>query len=148
MLASLPQETPMLALYVLLLGALALFTAHTRNFQRTIVAIDAELGSGSGGAVTPRLQILRTLAVLLAWPAAVGAAMLAFASWKAMALMVGAFLILVPVLGTLTPRAGWAHYLRRIRADLEQRRAAGGADAGQLDPILRQLDRLTGLRSV
>ena len=138
----------MLALYVLLLGALALFTAYTRNFQRTIVAIDAELGGGSGGAVTPRLQILRTLAVLLAWPAAVGVAMLVFAWWKAMALVVGAFLILVPVLGTLTPRAGSAHYLRRIRADLEQRQAAGGTDAEQLHRILRQLDRLTELRSV
>ncbi len=137
----------MLALSVLLLSALALFTAYTRNFQRTIVAIDAELGGGFGSAVTPRLQILRTLAVLLAWPAAVGGAMLVFAWWKAMALVVGAYLILVPVLGALTPPASSAHYVGRIRADLEHRQAAGGADAGELDRILRQLDRLTALRS-
>ncbi len=133
----------MLALTGLLLGALALFTAYTRNFQRTIVAIDAELGSGFGGAVTPRLQILRTLAVLIAWPAAVGLAMLVFAWWKAIALVIGAFVLLVPVLGALTPRASSAHYVGRIRADLEQRQAAGGTDAGQLDQVLRQLDRLT-----
>ena len=47
----------MLALSVLLLSALALFTAYARNFQRTIVAIDTELGGGVGSAVTPRLQI-------------------------------------------------------------------------------------------
>jgi hypothetical protein len=137
----------MLVLYVLLLGALALFTAYTRNFQRTIVALGAELDSGLGASVAPQAQNWRTLAVLLAWPAATGVALLFVTWWKAVALVVGAFILLVPALGTLTPRAVSAHYVRRIRADLERRRAAGGADAEQLGRVLRQLDRLTGPRS-
>jgi hypothetical protein len=131
----------MLALYLLLLGALALFTAYTRNFQRTLVALDAELDGGLGAGIAPRAQNWRTLAVLLGWPVVAGIAMLFVAWWKAVMLVVGAFLLLVPVLGALTPRAASAHYLGRIRADLERRQAAGGAEAEQLGRILRQLDR-------
>jgi hypothetical protein len=137
----------MLALYLLLLGALALFTAYTRNFQRTIVALGAELDRGLGASVAPQAQTWRTLAVLLAWPLAAGVALLFVTWWKAVALVVGAFLLLVPVLGALTPRAVSAHYLGRIRADLERRRAAGGADAERLGRILRHLDRLNDPRS-
>jgi hypothetical protein len=134
----------MLVLYVLLLGALALFTAYTRNFQRTIVAIGTGLDGSLGAAVASRVQLLRTLAVLLAWPAAVGLGMLFVAWWKAVALVVGAFLLLVPVLGALTPRAMSAHYVQAIRADLERRLARGGADATQLRLVLEHLDRLSG----
>ena len=133
----------MLVLYILLLGALAVFTAYTRNFQRTIVGLGAGLDSGLAAALAPRVQLLRTLAVLFVWPAAVGLGMLFVAWWKAVALVVGAFLVLVPVLGALTPRAMSAHYLRAIRADLERRLAAGEMDALQLRPLLEQLDRLT-----
>jgi hypothetical protein len=134
----------MLVLYILLLGALALFTAYTRNFQRTIVAIGTGLDSALAAAAAPRVQHLRTLAVLLAWPAAVGLGMLFVAWWKAVALVVGAFLVLVPVLGALTPSAMSAHYVRAIRADLERRLAQGGPDALQLRPLLEHLDRLSG----
>ena len=131
----------MLVLYVLMLAAIALFTAYTRNFQRTVVALVTELGSASGPLVTPRAQQLRTLAVLLVWPAAVGVGIAFFAWWKAMALVVGAFLILVPGLGALTPRAMSAHYLEAIRSDLERRLAAGAADAAELRQILARLER-------
>jgi hypothetical protein len=134
----------MLALYILLLGTLALFTAYTRNFQRTIVAVGAGLDSALAAAAAPRGQLLRTLAMLLAWPAAVGLGMLFVAWWKAVALVVGAFLVLVPVLGALTPRAMSAHYLGAIRADLERRLAQGGSDASRLRPLLEHLDRLKG----
>ena len=133
----------MLVLYILLLGALALFTAYTRNFQRTIVGLGRGLDTALAAAAAPRVQLLRTVAVLFAWPAAVGLGMLFVAWWKAVALVVGAFLVLVPVLGALTPRAMSAHYLRAIRADLERRLAAGDADAAQLRPLLEHLDRLT-----
>jgi hypothetical protein len=134
----------MLLLYILLLGALALFTAYTRNFQRTIVGLGAGLDAGLAAALAPRVQLLRTLAVLFAWPAAIGLGMLFVAWWKAVALVVGAFLLLVPVLGALTPRAMSAHYVRAIRADLERRLAAGDADPAQLRPVLEHLDRLKG----
>jgi hypothetical protein len=134
----------MLVLYVLLLGALALFTAYTRNFQRTIVGIGRGLDPALAAAVAPRVQHLRTLALLLAWPAAVGLGMLFVAWWKAMALVVGAFLVLVPALGALTPRAMSAHYLQAIRADLERRLTSGGPEATQLRPLLDHLHRLEG----
>ncbi|HSA82750.1 MAG TPA: hypothetical protein VLE23_18170 [Geminicoccaceae bacterium] len=134
----------MLALYILLLGALALLTAYTRNFQRTIVGVGTGLDPALAAAAAPRVQLLRTLSVLFAWPAAVGLGMLFVAWWKAVALVVGAFLLLVPALGALTPRAMSAHYVRAIRADLERRLAAGDADAAQLRPLLAHLDRLKG----
>jgi hypothetical protein len=111
------------------------------------VALGAELDRGLGASLAPRAQTWRTLTVLVAWPVAAGIAMLFFAWWKAVTLVVGAFLLLVPVLGALTPRAVSTHYVRRIRADLERRLAGGGADAEQLGRILRHLDRLSGSRS-
>jgi hypothetical protein len=129
----------MLVLYLLLLGGVALFTAYTRNFQRTVVTLAGELGGTQGPLVTPRRQLLRTLAVLLVWPAAVGVGIAFFAWWKAIGLVVAAFLLLVPALGALTPRAMSAHYLEAIRADLEQRLAAGGTDAAELRQILARL---------
>jgi hypothetical protein len=130
----------MLVLYVLLLGALALFTAYTRNFQRTVVGLGAQLDGALGPALAPPAQLLRTMALLLAWPAAVGLGMLFFAWWKAVALVVGAFLLLVPTLGALTPRAMSAHYVLAIRADLERRLARAGPDSARLRQILQQLD--------
>ena len=134
----------MLVLYILLLGALALFTAYTRNFQRTIVGIGEGLDGALAGAAAPRVQHMRTLAGLFAWPAAVGLGMLFVAWWKAVALVVGAFLVLVPALGALTPRAMSAHYVQAIRADLERRILSGGPEAIQLRPLLEHLDRLKG----
>jgi ABC-type transport system involved in cytochrome bd biosynthesis fused ATPase/permease subunit len=77
--------------------------------------------------------------VLLVWPAAVGVGVAFFAWWKAIGLVVAAFLLLVPALGALTPRAMSAHYLAAIRADLEQRLAAGSTDAAELRQILARL---------
>jgi hypothetical protein len=131
----------MLVLYLLLLGAVALLTAYTRNFQRTVVTLAADLGSVHGPVLTPRRQLLRTLAVLLAWPAVFGIGLVFFAWWKATALAVGAFLFLVPALGALTPRALAAHYLEAIRADLERRLAAGGEDSSLLRATLAHLER-------
>jgi len=133
----------MLVLYVLLLGALALFTAYTRNFQRTIVSLGAGLDSGEGAVLAPRVQLLRTLGMLLGWPAALGFGMLFIAWWKAAALVVGAFLLLVPVLGALTPRAMSAHYVQRLRADVARRVAAGAPDADRLRRLLQHLDGLS-----
>ena len=133
----------MLVLYVLLLGALALFTAYTRNFQRTIVGLGAGLDSGQGAVLAPRVQLLRTLGMLLGWPAALGFGMLFIAWWKAAALVVGAFLLLVPVLGALTPRAMSAHYVQRLRADVARRVAAGAPDAERLRHLLQHLDGLS-----
>jgi len=130
----------MLLLYLLLLGALALLTAYTRNFQRTIVALGSTLDQGAGAAVTPRRQLLRTLAVAASWPLAFGLGLLFIAWWKAVALVVGSFVLLVPVLGSLTPRSMSAHYLRRIRADLEHRLASGEGDREQLRTALEHLD--------
>lgn len=130
----------MLLLYLLLLGALALLTAYTRNFQRTIVTLGSALDQGAGSAVTPRRQLLRTAAVAASWPAAFGIGLLFIAWWKAVALVVGSFLLLVPVLGSLTPRAMSPHYLQRIRTDLEHRIASGEGDREQLRTILERLD--------
>lgn len=130
----------MLLLYLVLLGALAAFTAYTRNFQRTIVALGSELQHGAGTAVTPRWQLLRTLAVAASWPVAFGIGLLFIAWWKAVALVVGAFLLLVPVLGSFTPRSMSPHYLFRIRTELEHRLAAGEGDREQLEGALERLD--------
>jgi hypothetical protein len=133
----------MLVLYVLLLGALALFTAYTRNFQRTIVGIGAALDSTQSAVLAPRGQLLRTFGLLLAWPAVLGLGMLFVAWWKAAALVIGAFALLVPVLGALTPRAMSAHYVGSLRADVARRLAAGAPDAERLRRLLQHLDRLS-----
>jgi hypothetical protein len=134
----------MLVVYVLLLGALALFTAYVRNFQHTIVAFGSRLDDMAGAQLLSRGQRLRTVGVLAGWPLAVGIGMLFVAWWKAVALVVGAFLILVPALGVLTPRPGSRHYVARIRDDLRRRINGGGRDVAELRGILERLDELTG----
>jgi hypothetical protein len=134
---------PMLVLYILVLAALAWFTAYTRNFQRTVVTLGGAADAAGGARLIPARQRFRTMAVLAAWPGAVALGLLFVAWWKAVALAVGAFLVLVPVIGSFTPRAGSAHYVRQIRADLERRIARGGRDAPELREILERLDRLT-----
>ena len=133
----------MLVVYLLLLGALALFTAYTRNFQSTIVALSNHVDAGAGAHLIPDAQRLRTIALLAGWLAAVGLGMLFVAWWKAMALVLGAFLLLVPALSALTPRPQSAHYVARIRADLRRRVARGGRDAAQLRELLDRLDQIT-----
>jgi hypothetical protein len=96
----------MLLLYLLLLGALALFTPYTRNFQRTVVELGSRIGESASAGLMPRGQRLRTMTLLAGWPGALGFGMLFVAWWKAVALAVGAFAILVPLLGALTPRPG------------------------------------------
>jgi hypothetical protein len=138
----------MLVLYLLMLGALALFTAYTRNFQSTIVALSSQVDAGAGAHLVPGAQRLRTTGLLAGWPLAVGLGVLFITWWKAVALVLGAFLLLVPVLGILTPRPESDHYVARIRTDLQRRIARGGRDAGQLRELLDRLDRVgaTGSR--
>lgn len=132
----------LLFLYVILLGALALFTAYTRNFQRTIVAIGEQVGSPASASVAPRAQGRRTMALIVCWPLAFGIGLAFVAWWKAVALVVGAFLVLIPVLGAFTPRSFSRHYIERIRADLERRLAQGVSEEPQLREILHCVDRL------
>jgi hypothetical protein len=136
----------MLLLYILLLGALALLTAYTRNFQRTLVALDDALDA-PGGMTPPRAQGLRTAAVLVAWPVGLAVGMAFFAWWKAVVLVLLAFMVLVPLLGTLTPRPLADHYLGRIRADLERRLAVGDGDPTDLRRTLEVLDGLSRPRT-
>lgn len=133
----------MLTLYLLLLGALALFTAYTQNFQRTIAALQGEVGAAAGAALMPRTQGLRTVALLVGWPLAFGLGIAFIAWWKAVALLLAAFLVLVPLLGSLTPRPMSPHYLACIRSDLARRIAAGTRDAGELRRVIARLDRVT-----
>jgi len=133
----------MLLAYLLLLAVLALFTAYTRNFQRSVVMLGDRIDPTAGAQLMPEGQRLRTMALLAAWPGAIGLGMLFVAWWKAVALVVGAFVLLVPVLGALTPRPGSAHYVVRIRDDLRDRIAKGGRDAQDLRRLLERLDRIT-----
>lgn len=134
----------MLLFYLLLLGALALFTAYTRNFQRTIVEFGGRLDEMAAGRLMPRGQRIRTMALLAGWPIAIGLGMLFVAWWKAMALVVGAFALLVPLLGAFTPRPGSHHYVARLREDLRRRIGHGGRDVEELRRLLEQLDEITG----
>ena len=133
----------MLVLYLLLLGALALFTAYTSNFQRTLIALGGQVDQAAGAHLMPKAQRLRTIGLLAGWPIAVGLGVLFVAWWKAMALVIGAYVGLVPLLGALTPRPQSAHYVARIRADLRRRVARGGRDAAQLRELLDRLDQIT-----
>jgi hypothetical protein len=133
----------MLVLYLLLLGALALFTAYTRNFQSTIVALSSHLDEAAGAHLVSGAQRLRTTGLLVGWPVAVALGVLFMAWWKAIGLVLGAFLLLVPVLCALTPRPESDHYVAKIRADLRRRIARGARDAGQLRALLDRLDRIT-----
>ncbi|MGH6895469.1 MAG: hypothetical protein ACREJ5_02825 [Geminicoccaceae bacterium] len=134
----------MLLSYLLLLAALALFTAYTRNFQRTIVELGSRIDESAGARLMPRGQRLRTVALLAGWPLAIGLGMMFVAWWKATALVVAAFLLLVPLLGALTPRPVSRHYVARIREDLRRRIAKGGRDVEELRGILERLDRIAG----
>jgi hypothetical protein len=131
----------MLLLYLLLLAALALVTAYTRNFQRTLVAVGGEIEDGAA-PLTPRAQWLRTALLVFGWPAAFGLGVTFIAWWKTVALVVGAFALLVPVLGSLTPRSGSAHYLGRIKADLARRIAAQPRDAARLRQALARIEQI------
>lgn len=132
----------MLLLYLLLLGVLAWFTAYTRNFQRTVVMLGSKVDAAAAARLMPQDQRLRTMAMLAGWPVALGAGLMFIAWWKVVALVVGAFLILVPVLGSLTPRSMSRHYVDRVRADLEHRISRGERHPEELRRILRHLDRL------
>jgi hypothetical protein len=132
----------MLLLYLLLLGLLAMLTAYTRNVQSTLITLGQQIAA-PGALPTPRRQALRTMVLVLAWPAAMGFGMLFIAWWKAAALMVAAFLLLVPAIGSFLPRPMSVYYLDQIRSDLEQRVARGGPDAAQLRRILAQSDALS-----
>ena len=134
----------MLLFYVLLLGALALFTAYTRDFQRTLVELGSRLDDAAAAHLMPHGQHLRTMGLLAGWPVAIGLGILFVAWWKAVALGVGAFLILVPLLGALTPRPGSQHYVARLRGDLRRRIGEGGRDVEELRRILGRLDEITG----
>jgi hypothetical protein len=133
----------MLLFYLLLLGALALFTAYTRNFQRTLVELGNRVDESAAAGLIPYGQRLRTVALLAGWPVALGLGMLFVAWWKAVGLVVGAFLILVPVLGALTPRPESRHYIDQIRSDLQARVAHGGRDVKELARILERLDEIS-----
>jgi hypothetical protein len=133
-----------LIVYLLLLGALALFTAYTRNFQRTIIEVGGRLDPAAAAQLMPRGQRFRTAALLAGWPIAIGLGMSFVAWWKAMALVIAAFLILVPLLGALTPRAGSQHYVARLRGDLRRRIGEGGRDVEELRRILGRLDEIAG----
>jgi hypothetical protein len=136
----------MLLLYILLLGLLAALTAYARHLQSTLITLEQQIPGAAGRVATPRQQTLWTLGLVLGWPAALGIGMLFIAWWKAAALVAGAFLLLVPVIGSLMPRPMSAHYLDRIRSDLEQRAAQGARDrrdAERLRRIIEQLDQLT-----
>ena len=136
----------MLLLYILLLGLLAAFTAYARHLQSTVITLEQQIPGAAGIVATPRQQTLRTLGLVLGWPTALGIGMLFVAWWKAAALVAGAFLLLVPVIGSLMPRPMSAYYLDRIRSDLERRVARSvkdARDAAQLGRILAQLDTLS-----
>jgi hypothetical protein len=132
-----------LALYAVALGALALFTAYTRNFQGTVLAVARRTDVAASDQVAPRAQTRRTLALIALWPAALFVGLMFFQWWKAVLLVVVAFALLVPLLGALlTPPALSGHYVARIRADLERRLERGEGDAARLRGVLRTLDRL------
>jgi hypothetical protein len=133
-----------LALYAVALGALALFTAYTRNFQGTVIEVARRTDVAAGDQVAPRAQTRRTLALVALWPAALFAGLVVFQWWKAVLLVIVAFVLLVPLLGALlTPPAMSGHYVLRIRADLERRLERGEGDAARLRGVLRTLDRLS-----
>ena len=134
----------MLLLYLILLGALALLTAYTRNFQRTVVELGSQLDERAAVRLMPGGQRFRTMAVLAGWPVAVGLGMLFVAWWKAVALVVAAFALLVPLLGAFTPRPGSAHYIARLRDDLRRRIGRGGGDVDGLRQTLTRLDEISG----
>lgn len=129
-----------LALYLGLLALLALFTAYTRNYQRTVVDLDQALQAN--GRVVPPAQGMRTILVVALWPSAVAVGLAFLAWWKAVALVVGSFVLLTPVLGSLTPRPMSAHFLVRLQAHLRRRLADDDEDRAELERISGELARL------
>lgn len=123
----------LLVLYLGLLALLALLTAYTRNYQRTIVELDQALQAA--GRLVPPLQVLRTILIVTLWPAAFILGVLFVAWWKAVVLVVGSFLLLTPVMGSFTPRPMSPHFLRRLRGDVERRIADGPGDPVELRRI-------------
>lgn len=128
-----------LVLFLGLLVLLALLTAYTRNYQRTVVDLDQALGSG--GRIVPRLQVARTIAVAMAWPLGLVIGLMFIAWWKVVALVLASFVLLVPVMGSLTPRPSSRHFVARIRGDLWRRIARGDPDPAELDRLASELDR-------
>jgi hypothetical protein len=135
----------MLLLYILLLGALAAFTAYARHLQSTVITLEQQIPGASGRIATPGQQTLRTLTLVLGWPAALGVGMLLIAWWKAAALVAGAFLLLVPVAGSLMPRPMSAHHLDRIRSDLERRVARSGKDGRDTERLRHILGQIASI---
>lgn len=127
----------LLALYLGLLALIALLTAYTRNYQRTVVELDQEL-QADGRLVSP-LQVVRTLLIVILWPAAFVFGLLFVAWWKAVALVVGAFLVLTPVMGSFTPRPRSEHFLKRVRDDVERRIAEEPGDPVELRRLAQGL---------
>ena len=83
------------------------------------------------------------MALVAAWPIAIGLGML-FVTWWRRWRWWWAFALLVPLLGALTPRPESRHYVVRIGEDLRGRIARGGRDAEELRRLLERLDRITG----
>jgi hypothetical protein len=131
-----------LVLYVFAIALLALTTAYTRNFQRTLVGLQERLGDEAAARLTPRGQWARTALIAAGWPVLLSLGLLVVAWWKAVALAVGGFLLLVPVLGSFTPRAMAPHYLQAIRRDLAARIGRGGRDVDTLRRLDARLDAL------
>lgn len=127
-----------LVLYLGLLALLALLTAYTRNYQRTVVELDRALDAG--GRLTSPMQTLRTVVVATAWPGAILVGLGFVGWWKAVALVVGAFALLTPLLGSFTPRPGSDHFLDRLEAELRRRmEREPPAERAELERIARGL---------
>ena len=129
-----------LLLYLVLLGSIAVFTAYTRNYQRTVIEVDRALDAG--GRLVPPSQVVRTMIVASLWPAAflIGLAFVAW--WKAVAMVVGSYVLLTPLLGSFTPRPMSGHFLSRLRLHLGQRIDTALEDRAELERIDRDLARL------
>jgi hypothetical protein len=129
-----------LTLYLGLLALLALFTAYTRNYQRTAVELDQSLGAG--GRLIPPAQTVRTMLVVGLWPLSLLLGLAFIAWWKAVGLVVGSYVLLTPVLGSFTPRPMSAHFLVGLQGYLDWRRAAAPEDRAELERISGELARL------
>lgn len=130
----------LLVLYLALLVLLALFTAYTRNYQRTVVDLDQALDAG--GRVVPPLQVLRTVLIVVLWPAAFILGLLFVSWWKSVMLVVGSFVLLTPVMGSFTPRAMSPHFLKRVRDHVQRRLAEGRDDPAELRRIAGRLEAM------
>lgn len=130
----------MLWLFLLALGGLAALTAYTRNFQRTVVALAERADEEALGIVTPRWQWARTGLVVTLWPLAFLFGLAFIGWWKVVALVVGAFLLLVPLAGSFTPRPMAPHYLAMIRRHLLRHAGSSRPTAQTARAVLVKLD--------